>query len=250
MHTRDQTKGSRRGAKTPRSTKSEWLPWGLYDDTQIPEFAEETIQEAANQLNATDDAKKAELRRQLRSVAVTYWRLRRDVVKPGPKWFRDQVKPIKKATERLYGLIHNHAGGIGLTPLATLTQRRMKRPLRNSRGPLGLQSESMEQLLVHFVKVCDECLKRRGSPGAKKQTHLRITTNDIVELWKHFTEKPIGLSLDKAPGRGDETEFTYPGPRFVHFILKAIDPQLNLAQTTTALREVLGPPGVGNSAET
>jgi hypothetical protein len=248
--THDRKKGSLGGAKTPRSTGSEWLPWGLYDDSQIPELCEETIQQAAKQLNVTDEAKKAELRDRLRKIAVTYWRFHRDVVRPGPKWFRDQVAVIKKATERLYRLIHNQPGGVGLTPLASLTQLRMQRPLGNriAGGPLE-HSESIEQLLKSFTRVCDECLRKKGAAGAKKQKHLHIAAKDIVELWKDFTGKPLGLSLDKAPG-GPGMEFSYPGPQFVHFILTAIDSRLDLAQTATALRNVLGTPRVENSADT
>ena len=144
MPSRDRTKGSRGGAKTPRSAGSEWLPWGLYDDIDVPELSEETIQKAADQLNVTDEAKKEEVRDRLREVAVTYWIFHRAAAKPGPKWFREQVAPIKRATERLYRLIHNHPGGIGLAPLAMLTLERMQRPLINRLAglPLDLHPES------------------------------------------------------------------------------------------------------------
>jgi hypothetical protein len=245
-------KDSHGEAKTPHSTGSEWLPWGLYDDSQVPELTEETIQQVAELLNVADEAKKAELRDRLRKTAVSYWSFHRDVVRPGPKWFRDQVAPIKKATERLYRLIHDHPGGIGLTPLAVLTQLRMQRPLRNriAGGPLDLHPESIEQLLKSFTRVCDECLGKKGAAGAKKQRHLHIAAKEIVELWKDFTGKPLGLSLGTAPGRPGIVEFSYPGPRFVHFTLTAIDPSLDLAQTATALREALGTPRVENSADT
>jgi hypothetical protein len=50
----------------------------LYDDRDVRELSEETIQEAANQLNVTDEGKKAELRDRLHNIAVTYWRVHRD----------------------------------------------------------------------------------------------------------------------------------------------------------------------------
>jgi hypothetical protein len=184
MPTSDPTKGSRGRTKKARSTESEWLPWGLYDDDQVPELSEETIQEAANELNVTDETKIAGLKGRLRMVAITYWRIQRDVVKPGPRWFREQVEPIKKATERLYKLIHDHPGGIGLRPLATLTQLRMRRPLRNpiAGGPIDRSIESIEQLLKSFTSVCDECLKRKGSAGAKAQIHLQGTVAEVAKL--------------------------------------------------------------------
>jgi hypothetical protein len=247
MPARDQPRRSRRRAKSPPSSESDWLPWGLYDDKNVPELSDETIQEAAKQLNLADEAKTAELRNRLRKVVITYWTFRRDVVKPRPKWFREQVEPIKQATERLYQLIHDHPGGIGLTPLAQLTRLRMQRPFRGK--PIDPATESIEQILKSFAKVCDECLKKKGSPGAKKQKHLHHTTRKIVELWQDFTGNPVGLSLDTEVGPSG-TEFFYPGPRFVHFILKAIDPLVDLAQAATALREVLGTPRMGNSAQT
>jgi hypothetical protein len=252
MPTSDRTKGTRGRAKTPRSTGSEWLPWGLYDDSQVPELSEETIQEAATQLNVTDEAKTAELRGRLRNVAVTYCRYHRDVVKPGPRWFRKQVEPIKKATERLYQLIHNHPGGIGLTPLTLLTQMRMQRPLRGriAVGSNNIPPESIEHLLKHFTRVCDECLKRKGLAGAKKQIHLQATVEGVAKLWEDFTGKPVGLSLDTDIGTLGRIQFTYPGPHFVHLILTAIDPGLDLAQVATALRNALSAPRAENSAET
>jgi hypothetical protein len=249
MTTSDRTKASRGRARAPRSAGSEWLPWGLYDDSQVPQLSEETIQEAAKQLNVTDEAKKAELRGRLRNVAVTYWHFHRDVVKPGPKWFRMQVQQFKKATDRLYRLVHNHPGGIGLTPLAALTQVRMERPLLKRIPANDLQPESIEELLERFLKVCDECLKRKGAAGAKKQKHLHYTTKEIAKVWLDFMGGPVGLSLDTAAGPSG-TEFFYPGPRFVHLVLKAIDPALDLAQVATALRIALGAPRVENSADT
>jgi hypothetical protein len=240
MSSRDQTKRARKKPKASTSEQGEWRPWGLYDDRDIPELSKDAIREAATQLNLSEEAKILELHDRLRSVAIMYWRYKRDITKPGPKWFRQQVEPIKEATEKLYKLIHDHPGGIGLTSLTQLTQLRMNRPLRGRIPSTSVdhQSESFERLLERFAKVCNEYLKKKGTPGAKKQKHIHYATEALVELWQEFTGRQVPLSLDTEVGR--VMEFTYPAPRFVHFVLQTLDPDIDLANTATALREVLG----------
>ena len=249
MSSPDQTKRPRRRLKASTSDEGKWLPWGLYDDKEVQELSQETVREAATRLGLAEEAGISKLRDELRKIAIAYSREKRDVIKPGPKWFRQQVTPVKEATEKLYQLIHGHPGGIGLNSLARLTEIRMGRPIRGrvAWAPLDQQRESIEELLERFAKVCAECLRRRGSPGAKEQKHLHHATKMVVELWENLTGKKLGLNLETDIGRSG-TEFISRGPQFVHFVLTAVDHDIELAQTATALRKVLGTPRVRNSA--
>jgi hypothetical protein len=176
------------------------------------------------------------------------------VEKPAAQVYRKKVEPIQAAVEKLLKLLQKPPQSTGLSDLASLTEKRMHRSLLRMHRPTlpsnpATKAESVEELLEAFKKVCDVAVRRRGTPGARKQHHLTATVKSIASLWLDFTGKPVGLSLDTEVGPSG-TEFFYPGPRFVYLILKAIDPALDLAQVTTALRNALGAPRVENSAET
>jgi hypothetical protein len=236
-----------RRRKARFTPNTEYLPWGLFDDKNVPELTAQVVQEVLGRLKVTDDAKKEEVRARLRRIAIEYWALRRGVEKPERDWYRKKVKPIRNAAAKLLKLLQQPREGLALSGLALLTERQMNRDLRRDSPVPGPQS--VEELVKAFTKVCDTALKRQTG-GARRQIHLEAAARGIAKLWEEFTGKPFRLSLDKAPGPSGETEFTYADPYFVHLILKDIDSKIEVAQITTALRRVLGGRPVENSSET
>src|SRR4051812_39526889 len=153
--------------------ESDWMPWGLFDADEIPEIAEPAFLEALNALNIVIARDRADLKMSLRSIAVGYWETLRQLSKPSPKWYREQVQPVQKATVQLLQLLRKPAEGVSQASLIRLTRHRMKRPLR---GPVsGSDPESIEQLLENFKRVCDECLRRRGFAGAREKKHVEVS---------------------------------------------------------------------------
>jgi hypothetical protein len=223
-------------ADQPRQP-SKWRPWGFEDYESVPEMSEEGVSAALNAIGVKDDAQSNELRTQLQGVSIIYWRTRRDVETPSPKWYRQQIEPIQKATVSLLNFLKMPVEGTARSALRRLTMLRMNRQLRGSNHD-GL--ESIEQLLENFKSVCDECLRLKGSAGAREQSHVREAVRELVAIWRRFTGKRLSLSLDTEIGETKHQQFFYPGPRFVQVIMQAIDFDLTTAEIGTALRKALG----------
>lgn len=194
--------------------------------------------EALDALNIVEEKDRANLKISLRSVAEGYWAILRQLSKPSPRWYREQVQPIQKATTQLLQLVRKRGEGTSRTTLSDLTRLRMNRPLRGSGS--GSDPESIEQLLEGFKRVCDECLRRRGFAGAPEKKHVEASVAELATIWKDYRSAPMPLSLDTDVGPGARTEFIYPGPRFVQGVMQAIDPELSIGEIDTALRKVLG----------
>ena len=105
--------------------------------------------------------------------------------------------------------------------------------------PNSFDADSIVELLKQFERVCDECLRRQSSAGAKRRSHVETATRELTTIWKQITGKRVSLSLDTAIGQSTK-DFTYPGTRFVALVLQGIDPSLTNAAVATALRRVLG----------
>lgn len=225
-------------ARAPRKD-SEWRPWGFYDHEPIPEIPESAFS-AAMKLLKIEDAQRADFATDLQGVAITYWQMRRDVESPAPKWYRQQIQPIREATTKLLRILQKPAEGTGRAALARLTKLRMERALR---GSSYSDRESVEQLLENFIAVCDECLRQKGSAGARKQKHVQEAATELLAIWENTLSKRPGLSLTIHQG-----EFTYPAPRFVQIVLQAIDPEVSTSEIATALRNALGKKRVQKSA--
>jgi hypothetical protein len=212
-----------------------WKPWGFDDYETVQEIPEQAFEAALKHLNVTDAARRTDLRGLFKDVATSYRRTRRDIEKPPPKWYREQIEPIKKATDHLLKVIGKPAEGTGQAALIHLTQFRMQRRLR---GGNYLEPESIEQTLQRFSRVCAECLSLKGTAGARAQSHVQSAVHELAAIWKDVDGHPLGLSLDTATGRHGK-EFTYPGPRFVQIVLQGIDPRLSTSEIGTALRKAL-----------
>jgi hypothetical protein len=216
------------------SKESTWRPWGFDDYVSVPKISDEALSSAMKSLNVTEDAQRADLTARFHEVSVSYWRGKRDFATPGPKWYRQQIQPIQKATNKLLSLLTEPAEGTGRSALVRLTKMRMHRNLRGPTDP-----DSIEQLLETFKGVCDECLRLKGSAGAREQSHVEEAVRELAAIWRDVTGTPLGLSLDTGIGPS-KREFSYPGPFFIQTILQAIDPVLTTAEIGTALRKVLG----------
>jgi hypothetical protein len=225
---------------------SEWRPWGLYDHEPIPDIPESTFSAAMDELKVEDDAQRDDLKTRLREVAITYWHIRRSRERPAPKWYRQQVKPIRQATNNLLSLLQKPADGTGRSALVILTKLRMQRPLK---GSTVSERESIEQLLESFISVCDECLRQKGSAGAKKKSHVEEAVRKVAEIWREFSGERLHISLDTefVKSRSRE-EFTYRGLRFVQFVLQGIDREVSNSEIATAVRKLLGKKRVQKSA--
>jgi hypothetical protein len=121
----------------------------------------------------------------------------------------------------------------------------MKRAIRRSATTDGL--ESIEELVESFKGVCDECLQRRGFAGARAKKHIETCVAELGAIWEKSQSKPIPLSLGKASGVEGKKEFTHAGPKFVHDVMRAIDPEVTISEIETALRKVLRKPRVQKS---
>jgi hypothetical protein len=213
-----------------------WKPWGFDDYKSVQGITDQAFEAALKHLNVSDAARRTDLRRLLKDVATSYWRTRRDIERPPPKWYREQIEPIKKATDQLLKVIRKPAEGTGQAALIHLTQFRMQRRLRDGNY---LEPESIEQTLQRFSRVCAECLSLKGTAGARAQSHVQSAVHELAAIWKDVNGHPLGLSLDTATGRHGK-EFTYPGPRFVQIVLQGIDPRLSISEISTALRKAIG----------
>jgi hypothetical protein len=215
--------------------ESEWRPWGFDDFESISEISEEVLSAAMQALKACSNAQRDVLRTSFRDVATSYWRTRREIERPGPKWYRQQIKPVQKATARLLSLLREPALGTGRAALVSLTKLRLHRSLRGSTEP-----ESIEQLLEGLNNVCNECLRFKGSAGAKEQSHVEGSVRELTARWRKLTGKRMSLSLDTDIGPSKRQQFTSPGCLFVQIIMQAIDPRLTTSEIATALRKALG----------
>jgi hypothetical protein len=149
------------------SEESKWRPWGYDDYDSVPGLSEEALSAAMDILNPKDDAQRIDLKARFHGVAITYWRTKREVETPGPRWYRQQIQPIQTAAARLLSVVRALGEGTGRSALVHLTKVRMHRALRGSTDP-----ESIEQLLETFKSVCDECLRlKRGSWCARASAH-------------------------------------------------------------------------------
>ena len=225
---------------------SNWVPWGFYDLESIPEIRDLAFSEAMNELKIEDDAQQADLKTRLREIAITYWQIRRGVEQPAPKWYRQQIQPIREATGKLLKILKAPAEGTGRAALVRLTKLRMERALR---GSSYSDRESIEQLLENFKTVCDECLRQKGSAGARKKSHVEEAVRKLAEIWREFTGERLPISLDtEFVELRLREEFTNRGLRFVQFVLQGIDPQVSNSEIATAVRKALGKKRVQKSA--
>jgi hypothetical protein len=219
-------------AREPRND-SDWRPWGLDDYECVRDIPEETFAAVARCLKGIDEAHRIDLRERLKGLATNYWRRKRDIEQPSPKWYRKQIQPIQKATDNLLEALRRPPKGItGRAALVRLTRLRMRRSLR------GPDPDSIEEILAHFSRVCAESLRIKGSAGARRQSHLQNAVQELATIWKEVVGQPLSLSLDTEIGRGEE--FVYPGPRFAQIVLQGIDPRLSISEIATALRNALG----------
>jgi hypothetical protein len=212
-----------------------WKPWGFDDYESVREITEQAFEAALKHLEVTGKRRRTNLREQFKGVATSYWKARRDIERPPPKWYRDQIKPFMKATKQLLKVIGKPCEGTSQAALIRLTLFRMKRSLRGS----PVEPESIEQILQDFSRVCAECLRRRGSAGARPQSHVQSAVQELAAIWKAVDGHPLALSLDTATGHLGK-EFTYRGPRFVQIVLQGIDPELSTSEIATALRKACG----------
>ena len=241
----DAKKKRRPSASRKVQPDTDWRPWGLYDDNSIPPLSDAAISRALAELKLSDD-NKTSVRNRIAKVAVTYWRIRRDVERPGSKWYRSQVKPVRTATAKLLKVIRPR-GRTALVALNHTTRATMQRPLLKRGQASDSPQESIEQLLEEFIRVCDRSLKIKGTPGNKKTSHVRSAAMEAADIWLAITKKPVPLSFDTAFDEKWEfgpskDVFNQSGPRFVQLILQGIDPKISVAQIVTALRSILAKP--------
>ncbi|MBV8826509.1 MAG: hypothetical protein JO220_16085 [Hyphomicrobiales bacterium] len=220
-----------------RPNYGQWVPWGLYDHRTVSHLSGDQLQMALGALKVRGNKKTAIVRDRLRKIALTYWALKRDFDRPNQKWYRDQIKSIRRATDTLSGLLHELSPTTALSFLSVRMKMRTEHPLFSAQ--VGQSNMSLAQLLQGLGNACDDCLRVKGTAGAKKRSHTERATRDLVELWRDFVGSEMGLSLGTAPGQS-EKEFIYRGPQFVYTTLKAIDSEISLTEVSTALRRVLG----------
>jgi hypothetical protein len=237
----DAKKKRRPSASRKVQPDDDWRPWGLYDDKSIPPLSDAAISRALAELKLSDDIKTS-VRNRIAEVAVTYWRIRRDVERPGSKWYRSQVKPIRTAAAKLLKVIRPR-GRTALVALNHTIRATMQRPLLKRGQAFDSPQESIEQLLEDFIRACDHSLKVKGTPGNKKTSHVRSVALQVAHIWLEVTKKPVPLSFDTCPDEkwefGPSTDvFNQSGPRFVQLVLQGIDPKISVAQIVTALRSI------------
>jgi hypothetical protein len=85
---------------------AEWLPWSL-DDWDKEHAVDKALIAEAAQLAGIE---KKRLEAEIRSIAATYWRDRREFDRPPEKWRVGRVNRLKRATERVLSLIRKQEG--------------------------------------------------------------------------------------------------------------------------------------------
>jgi hypothetical protein len=237
----DAKKKRRPSASRKVQPDDDWRPWGLYDDKSIPPFSDAAISRALAELKVSDDIKPS-VRKRIEQVAQTYWRIRRDVERPGSKWYRSQVKPVRTATAKLLKVIRPR-GRTALVALNYIIRDRMQRSLWKRGQTFDSPQESIEQLLEDLIRACDHSLKVKGTPGNKKTSHVRSAALQAADIWLAIAKKPVPLSFDTCHDEKWEfgpsrDVFIQSGPRFVQLVLQGIDPKISVAQIVTALRSI------------
>jgi hypothetical protein len=71
--------------------------------------------------------------KEIRHVAGVYLQTKRNITRPSDKWYRDQIKPIQRATDALLTIIKQPANNMAQSGFQHLMLHRMNRRLRGDR---------------------------------------------------------------------------------------------------------------------
>jgi hypothetical protein len=94
---------------------------------------------------------------------------------------------------------------------------------------------AINMILDAVIRVCKDRKPPKGKRGAYKKAHVQIGVKELADLWSTLTRKPFPKSVEIAQAKGAD-EFISGGAIFVHQMLTAIDPEVTLAETRTALK--------------
>jgi hypothetical protein len=112
--------------------------------------------------------------------------------RPPLQWYRSKIEPMRKATKNLLQIIRTSSKDVKFWSFGTLVTHRMGRSLRGEHP----DTDSIEQILEQFERVCAESLRRKGAPGAKQESHVQNAVRALSEIWSECTGSPVPINLD------------------------------------------------------
>lgn len=230
---------SKRKAKTVPAEK--WTPGRTLESVNADPLSNIDLTEAFGLLGISKDRSKSELMDELQSISRRYLEQIRDKQKPPAGWYRKKIGRIQKHAGDVLKCLRG-SNGTALTQLKIQTQRLMGIPLLAKTEPF-----SIEQLIADFVNVCEAC-SYASQKGARPDIAITEAASSLAKVWATFTRKPFPKSFRTGDNRKDRNgslarkqerndEFIAEGPRFVHLILRTIDPAVKPSAIATALRK-------------
>ena len=229
----------KKNAKTVSAEK--WTPGRTLDSVNAIPLSNIDLTEVFGLLGISNDQSKSELMDKLQSISRRYLEQIRDMQKPPARWYRQRVGRIQKHAQATLKCLRE-PGGTALTQLKIETQRFMGLPLLGKTEP-----SSIEKVIADFVNVCEHC-SYASQRGARADIAITEAAAALANVWSTCTSKPFPKSFRTGDNRKDQDgslaknqkrndEFVADGPRFVHLVLRRIDPAVKPSAVATALRK-------------
>lgn len=212
--------------------------WGPVDPPEVVSGAEAATQ-AAVQLVGEDPFLRGlsgeagledRLWERLIAVSRAYWKGRRSFEQELP-----EAAAARASMERVEGMTHELRAILASLPeshrkkLDRCTYARMKRRLSDDG-----RKKPVDRILRGLEKACQDAKPFWRGPGRRKARHIATLATDCAEFWTELSGRKFGKTIETT-AKGSE-EYVANGPRFMHRLMVAIDPDLEFATVNTALK--------------
>lgn len=202
----------------------------LLPDRQATEGAERAIPLALELLGRDLSALRPEdFGRRIEAIATQYWHKRQWNDRVKPAGIKKSIGPILKATERLRYLLRSSPD------YRDLIKVHRSHPWPSARDQASDLSR-LEAALDVLATACQDSLEAKGRRGSPEKSHIKMAVDALVQLWVDATGEAFMRSYETGEGENGVQEFVSHSPRFVQFVLQAIDEEVTLAEVRTALK--------------
>jgi hypothetical protein len=219
----------------------------LYPSTDAVVLGRRVLQIAGPLIENSKEFAKADLsdlEQDLVTAADNFLRVRQWIELPHSEVYRGHAIAFQTAAKELLRVVREPRKE-EIWDLTDRIYHKTGLPLRQERrtsaGKL-LEPLGFEALLCQFISACETTVMTQGKRGCRARLDLVSAASDLADLWSKLSGTPFKKGLRPMPKQAwvDSTkpEFKSLGPRFVHLLLPAFDPNVTFTETRTALKAV------------